>query len=158
MKRLFVLLFMLVAGCAGVQRAPEPTTLQKVIETPSLTQEQTFNKTQKWVARYLDLQSATPSTGVIVARGEVGYPSPSIDKIQYTFVFRMKNTIVDNKDVVTFDNVMLRTPKSYIIEDEYLAKSYTGGEEVAITSPKDAAAANKALSYISDNLADYLKR
>lgn len=158
MKKLFVLLFMLLAGCAGVQRAPEQTSLQKVIEVPGKDSQQLFNKTRIWATRYLDLQSANPSSGTILARGEVAYPSPPTDRVEHTFVFRMKNEIVDSRDVVTFDKVMLKEPKNYSIEDQYMAKSYTGGEETAITSPKDAAAANDVLNYLTDNLEEYLKR
>lgn len=158
MKKLLFLLLMVLMGCAGVRKTPEQASLQRVLEVPGMTGSQVFDKSYSWVVKYMNLQSANPSTGAIVARGEVAYPSPPPDRVEYTIVFRMKNQAADNRDVVTFDNVMLKAPRQYSLEATRMSPSFTGGEETSMTSPGDAAVADAVFNILADNLKQYLQR
>ena len=159
MKRLLLIFGVLVAagGFLGINaRAAETDTLQRVIEVPGATKEKIFDKVRTWSETYAQSISSDPKTGVIVANGEIAYPSPTIDRIQYTILFKMKNTIQDNKDVVAFEDVKLKAPESYLAESVGASKPYIGGEVVAVKSKKDLTAANNILSYVANNLGDNL--
>ena len=159
MKRLLLIFGMLVAvgGFLGIKaRAAETDMLQRVIEVPGATKEKIFDKVRTWSETYAQSISSDPKTGVIVANGEIAYPSPTIDRIQYTILFKMKNTIQDNKDVVAFEDVKLKAPESYLAESVGASKPYIGGEVVAVKSKKDLTAANNILSYVANNLGDNL--
>lgn len=159
MKKLFLFLLLLLTGCAGMQKAPQEQSMSinKVIEVPGVSQEQIFNKTHDWAVKYVQLENADRNSGVLVARGEVAYPSPSVDRIQYTFVFTMRNEIQDNKAMVTFDKIMLKAPLSYLPESVGVSKPYIGGEERPVVAKKDMEAAQYAIGYIEDNLQSYLQ-
>jgi hypothetical protein len=158
MKKLILIVALLAAGCAPIQKAPpvQTATIGIVIEVPGRTKEEVFNKTTEWVNKNLQLESANDSTGIIVATGEAGYPFPVTDRSDYTIVFSMKNVIRGNRDDITFDDIMLKFSREYISE-AYTVQSYTGGEETPITSGRDYEAAQNALGYIAANLANYLK-
>ncbi|HKZ16091.1 MAG TPA: DUF4468 domain-containing protein [Geobacteraceae bacterium] len=158
MKRLFLLLFLLVAGCAGIQKVPQEQTMTitKVVQVPGMTKDEIFNKTNEWVTENLQAVSADIKSGIILAEGEVDYPAPDADRVDYTFVFTMKNEIREDKNYVTFGNIMLKFPTPYISE-AYTVQKYTGGEEIRVTSERDRQAAEKALEHIAGNLSKYLK-
>ncbi len=157
MKRLFLTLGMLVVTgvFVGTSAYAENLTVKKVIEVPGATKEQLFQKVLEWPERYGRFYSADENSGVIVTNGEIEYPSPPIDRIQYSFLFKIKNSIQKNKVTVAFEDVMLKTHKSYVAES-VAGQPYIGGEVGPVQSKKDIAAANKILNYVATNLADYL--
>jgi hypothetical protein len=159
MKRLLLIFGMLVAvgGFLGIKaRAAETDMLQRVIEVPGATKEKIFDKVRTWSERYAQSISSDPKSGVIVAKGEISYPSPTVDRVQYTILFNMKNTIQNNKVAVAFEDVMLKAPKSYLVESVGVSQPFTGGEVVPVKSKKDKMAADNILNYVTDNLGDTL--
>jgi hypothetical protein len=159
MKRFFLFVFLFLSGCAGVQTAPQEhaMTISKIIEVPGSTKEQIFKKANNWVEKNWRLYSSNVDSGVIIGSGEVGYLSAPVDRLDYTFVFQMRHEIQDNNDTVTFEKIMLKSPKDYSA-DYSTENAYTGGEESPITSKKDSEAAQDVFHHISDNLTDFLRR
>jgi hypothetical protein len=158
MKKLFLLLALIIAGCAGLQKAPkeQTMTINRIIEVPGMTKAELFSKTNEWVNRNLQPASADMNSGIILGSGEAGYPFPDSNRAEYTIVFSMKNDIHGDKVDITFGDIMLKFQREYISE-AYTVQAYTGGEETPITSGRDFQAAKNALGYIADNLANYLK-
>jgi hypothetical protein len=156
MKKLFLTLCMLIATGAFLA-APahaESVAVKKVVEVPGATKEQIIQKVRTWAGRYA--RDCDVKTGTITANGEIAYPSPPIDRIQYTFLFKMTNNIQNNKDTVTFEEVTLKAPVSYLPSDTGAGPTTIGGEIEPVKSKKDIEAANKVLNYIAVNLEDYL--
>lgn len=120
----------------------------KVIVLPGATQEQMFNKVRDWSKRFTSSVSEEPASGLIVSKGEITYPSPTINRIQYTILFTMKNVIQGNRDTVTFEKVLLKSPTSYIQETNEKIASTTD----PITSESDRIAAQKVLTRLTGNL------
>jgi len=153
---LAVMLAMPVAGFASQtgEKAVSAKTVvtSKVIAIPGATKEQLFNKVSEWTKRYTSSSREEPSSGLIVSKGEITYPAPPINRIQYTILFTMKNTIQGNKDNVTFEKVLLKSPTSYIQETNEKIAS----ETTPITSDKDRLAAQKVLTRLTDNLEAFL--
>jgi len=159
MKRLLLIFGVLVAagGFLGINaRAAETDMLQRVIEVPGATKEKIFDKVRTWSETYAQSISSDPKSGVIVAKGEISYPSPTVDRVQYTILFKMKNTIQNNKVAVAFEDVMLKAPKSYLAESVGVSQPFIGGEVVPVKSKKDKMAADNILNYVTDNLGDTL--
>ena len=159
MRKLFLALGMFIGTLIFMGRpvqAAETVTVKKVIDVPGATQEQVFEKARKWSETYGSVSSADPKAGVVVATGEITYPSPPVDRVQYTILYKVKNSVENNKSTVTFEDVRLQAPKSYIAESVGATRDYTGGETTEVKSGKDIAAANKALNHVADNLGDYL--
>ncbi len=159
MRKLFLTLGMFFGTLTFIgmpAQAAESVTVKKVIEVPGASQEQVFEKARTWSETYGSISSVDPKAGVIVTNGEITYPSPPVDRVQYTILFKVKNSVEKNKSTVTFEDVKLQAPKSYITESVEETKPYTGGEITEVKSGKDIAAANKALNYVADNLGDYL--
>lgn len=159
MKKLFLFFLMLLAGCAGMQKAPQEQamSISKVIVVPGASKEQMFKNTKGWVSMFVQLKNADSDAGIILAKGEVSYPSPPVDRIEYTFVFTMKNEIRDNRDTVTFDQIMLRSPKEYLPVDTGAGEKSIPATESVPVSKKDVEAAQNAIGYIADNLESYLQ-
>jgi len=124
----------------------------KSIVVAGATKEQVYNKVLDWSKRYADSSREEPGSGLIVSKGEITYPSPTIDRIQYTFVFIVKNTIEGNKDTVTFEKVLLKSPTIYNSDNG----QETAGTTAPITSVRDRIAAQKVLTRLTDNLEAYL--
>jgi len=158
MKKLILLFLLFVAGCAGVEKLPQKQMLSitSVIEVPGMAKERIFNKTGEWVAKYLQFANADVTSGIILARGEVCYPSRDKNRAQHTIVFTMKNIIRDNRNEVTFMDIMLKSPGQYISE-AFTVQEYKDYENIPVVSERDIEATRNALRYIVDNLADYLK-
>ncbi len=159
MKKLYLALGMIIGAISFLGMpalAAETVTVKRVIEVPGATQKQVFDRARTWSETYGSISSVDPNTGVIVANGEITYPSPPVDRIQYTVLFKVKNSIEKNKSTVTFEDVKLKAPRSYTAESTGAGTPYTGGEITEVKSAKDIAAANKALSYVADNLGDSL--
>jgi hypothetical protein len=159
MNKLIILGVLLLAGWATLGRAAEDrfTSYSRTIEVPGMSKSQIFAKTNEWVVRYANFDSADKENGVILGHGEVAYPSPPVDRIEYTFTFKMRDNIQDNRETVTFDPIMIRSAKSYYNKAPYSGKEYSGGEESVITGKKDALVAKGLADYLTDNLEGYLK-
>lgn len=158
MKKLFLLFLLFVAGCAGVEKLPQKQMLSitSVIDVPGMAKERIFNKTGEWVAKYLQPANANAKSGIILARGEVCYPSRDNIRAQHMIVFAMINIIRDDRTEVTFTDMMLKSPRQYISE-AYTVQEYKDFENIPVVSERDIEATKNALRYIVDNLADYLK-
>lgn len=159
MKKLFLTLCIFIATGAFLAASANAETIavKKVIEVPGATKEQLMQKVREWSESYAEFYSADAKSGIVAVNGEIAYPSPPIDRIQYVFLFKSKNYVQNNKVTVTFEDVMLRTPRQYSGESGE-AMSYIGGEAVPVKSNKDIAAANKILSYAAVNLEDFLHK
>jgi hypothetical protein len=127
----------------------------KEIVVAGATKEQIYNKVRDWTKRYTISSREEPSSGLIVSTGEIMYPSPTIDRIQHSFIFTMKNTIQGNKDMVAFESIQLKTPTTYLSE----SSEEIAGKVIPVESERDIIAARKVLSRLTDNLeADLLAK
>lgn len=155
MKKLLVTLGILLAATSltGLTVRAETALFKKVIVVPGASNQEVVEKVKAWAGQYARVNDVASETGTVVANGEITYPSPPIDRIQYTILFDMKNDIQGNTDTVTFENVMLKSPDRYVSSD---ANEQIAGKTTPVKSEKDMAAANKRLSYITDNLESYL--
>src|SRR6266508_4191854 len=110
MKKLCLLFVLFVAGCAGVEKLPQKQMLSitSVIDVPGMAKERLYDKTGEWVAKYLQSINADVKAGIILASGEVCYPSRNKNRVQKTIVFTMKIFILDNREEVTFTDIMLK--------------------------------------------------
>ncbi len=158
MKKLLLILCMFAVTGAFLAASAHAATVAvtKVIEVPGANKEQIIQKVRDWSVRYAEFYSADVNSGIVVANGEIAYPSPPIDRNEYTFLFKMKNTIQNKKDTVTFEDVMLKAPVTYLPADTGAGPTTMGGEAEPVKSKKDIAAANKILNYTAVNLEDYL--
>jgi len=154
MTRLFTTLGMLITTIAlyGMTALAGTFPVTKVIEVPGATKDQIMDKVSAWASNYAQASKVDAKTGVVTAKGMVVYPSPPVDRIQYVIAFEMKNSVKGNKNTVTFDKVMLKSPTTYNTD--------TGEEVAGSTSPvktkKDVAAVTGRLAYVADNLEAYL--
>ncbi len=157
MKKVLKVFSMLAATVAflGASAYTATAEIGKVIEVPGATKAQLFQKVRTWAGRCGNDLTGDENAGVIVTNEEFAYPSPSIDRIQYTFLYKQKNTIQDNRVTVAFDDIMLKAPRIYI-PDADSGLPYYGGETGPVTSKSDMAAENKILSSETTNLSDYL--
>ncbi len=159
MKKLVLTFAMLVATVAflGASAYADSVMATKVMEVPGATTDQLIQKVCSWAGKYGRFYSIDEKSAVIVADAEIYYPSPRpIDRFKYTFLFKIKNTIQNNRDTVTFEDVMLKAPEYYMAESVGPATPYYGGEVNPVKSKKDIAAANKIFDYVAINLEDYL--
>lgn len=153
MKKLMLSFGMLITAIAfGVTAQAGTFPVTRVIEVPDATKDQIVDKVSAWAGSYAQTSQVDAKTGVVTAKGMIIYPSPPVDRIQYAIAFEMKNTVKGNKNTVTFDKVMLKSPNTYLPD--------TGDEVAGSTSPikskKDMEAATKRLTYVADNLEAYL--
>lgn len=154
MKKLFLTLGMLITTIAlyGVTAQAGTVAVTKVIEVPGATEKQVMDKVSAWTGSYGQASQVDAKTGTITTKGEITYPSPPVDRIQYTIAYDMKNTVRGNKNTVTFENVMLKSPANYLSEsDETIA-----GQASPLKTERDRAAATSRLTYVTDNLEAYL--
>jgi hypothetical protein len=153
MKKLIMTLGMFLTTIAlyGLTAQAETIAITKVISVPGANKEQVLEKVQTWSGKYGRSYNVDAKTGIVVASGEIIYPSPSIDRIQYTILFEMKNRIQGNKDTVTFEKVMVKSPTNYLEYGEAIA-----GQASPVKSKKDVAAATKILTHVANNLEAYL--
>jgi len=154
MKKLIMTLGMFLATIAlsGVAAQAETVTVKKVIAVSGATSSQVMEKVKTWAEKYGRSYNVDAQTGIVVASGEITYPSPSVDRIQYTILFEMKNKIQGNKNTVTFEKVMLKSPTHYYQEQN----ETVAGQTSKIREKKDIAAANKVLANIADNLEAFM--
>jgi len=145
--------FLATIALTGITSHAAFSAVDKVISVPGADQAQLSEKVKSWAGMYGRSNNVDDKTGMVVVSGEISYPSPPADRIQYTILFEMKNKIEGNKDTVTFDKVMLKSPVRYVSSD---ANERMESKTSAIENGKDTAAADKALSRITGNLEAYL--
>lgn len=154
MKKLMLSLGMLVTTIAfGVTAQAATFPVTRVIEVPGATKAEVMDKVSAWAGNYAKTSKVDAKTGVVTAKGEISYPSPPVDRIQYTIAFEMKNTVQGNKNTVTFDNVTLKSPANYLSETGEMIPGSAG----PIKSERDKAAAASRLTYVTDNLEAFLQ-
>jgi hypothetical protein len=136
------------------------------IAASELTTAQSFDRSKTWLTRYLYskreiIDYANKTTGVIIANGSIDYPASgnleAIDKIQYTISFTMREEIKEGKISITFYDLLLNVPKSYLYS-RLQPEAYLGGYSVSIEERSDFEVAKKGLLGISSKLADYLNQ
>jgi hypothetical protein len=158
MKRILLFLSMFIATSAPLAMAAQEDNVafQKIIDLPGASTQQILDKVRAWSGRYGTSYNLDANSGVVVTNGEIAYPSPSIDRIQYTFVFKMSNKVQGTKDMVTFEKVSMKSPTTYLPDDTATGPTSISGKEEAIKSTKDVAAEKNVLNYLADNLGDFL--
>jgi hypothetical protein len=154
MKKLMLILGMFITTIVlyGVSAQAETFAVTKVIEVPGASETQVMDKVNAWAGSYAQSAQFDAKTGIITIKGESTYPSPPLDRIQYTIAFDMKNTIQGNKDTVTFENVMLKSPTTYLPDSSEEIR----GLASPVTADRDRSAATSRLTYVTDNLEAYL--
>ncbi len=145
--------FLVTIALTGITAHAAFSAVDKVISVPGADQAQLSEKVKTWAGMYGRSNNVDDKTGVVVVDGEVSYPSPPVDRIQYTILFEMKNKIEGNKVAVTFDKVMLKSPVNYVSSD---ANERMESKTSAVENGKDTAAADKVLSRITGNLEAFL--
>jgi hypothetical protein len=154
MKKLMLIVGVFIATVVlfGVAAQAETFAVTKVIEVPGATETQVMDKVNAWAGSYAQASQFDAKTGIITIKGESTYPSPPLDRIQYTVAFDMKNTIQGNKNTVTFENVMLKSPTTYLPD----SSEEIPGKISPVTADNDRLAAASRLTYVTDNLEAYL--
>jgi hypothetical protein len=154
MKRLILILGMFITTIAlyGVTAQAETFAAAKVIEVPGATEKQVMEKVNTWAGSYAQASRVDAKTGIITIKGESTYPSPPLDRIQYTIAFELKNTIQGNKDTVTFENVMLKSPTTYLPD----SSEEIPGQATPVIADRDRSAVTSRLTYVTENLEAYL--
>ncbi len=167
MKIIVLTLLFLLSGCA-VHRPlpPEETEIRQEFEAPGLTKEQIFERSRVWIERHLYSKGeiitlADAKAGVIEADGFIDYPArgewESIERIQYTISFAMREDIKDSRISLTFYNLMLDIPKYYRYSRWWSMQEYTGGYSVPVEERSDFEAARRGMLDIGNRLEEYLK-
>lgn len=159
MKKLIPMLgvfFAISALMAGTVLAAQAVRVEKVVEVPGASQQDVYQRALSWSEKYGTVVSSDPNSGIIVTKSQITYPSPTVDRIQYTLMYNMRNRIAGNTSTVTFEDVMLKAPRYYTAESAGPGTPFTstGGEITPVKSKKDVEAANKALNYVATNYAD----
>lgn len=140
---------------SGMPALAETVLSKKVIEVPSAKSNQILEKVVAWSGKYA--RTYNTESNLVTAKGEISYPTPPTDRIQYTILFDMKNVIQGDKDTVTFDNVMLKAPERYTSSDgNERIKSETYPLASRAVTKNDVAAVNSRLIYIANNLETFL--
>ena len=140
---------------SGMPALAESLLSKKVIEIPGANSIRILEKVAAWSGKYA--RTYKTESNLVTAKGEISYPTPSTDRIQYTILFDMKNEIKGDKDTVTFDNVMLKAPERYTSSDgNERIKGKTYPLASRSVTQKDLAAVNSRLTYIANNLETYL--
>jgi hypothetical protein len=167
MGKAVVVLVLLVAGCAVYRPMPRgDVVIRTEFDAPGMSADRIFEKSKTWLTRHLysDKQIiayADRKAGVIIANGTVPYTATgeleSIDRIQYTISFTVREEIRDAKISLTFDNLLLNVPRYYQRSRFRPEMEYVGGYSVPITQRSDFEAARKGALEIAAKLADHLK-
>jgi len=146
---------------------PDDLTIRKEIVLQNASVDQLFERSKLWITRNLNSQKeiielAEAKQGLIVANGTVDYPAAggldAIDKIQYTISFVMREEIRGSQILLTFDNLMLNIPKSYLRPRLWPQKDYTGCYSVQINQRPDFEAARRGALAIAARFEEYLKQ
>jgi hypothetical protein len=168
MKNICLLLTLFLTACAvHAPMQPNDLTIRKEIVIQNVSADQLFERSELWITRNLNSQKeiielAEAKQRLIVANGTVDYPASggldAIDKIQYTISFVMREEIRGSRILLTFDNLILNIPKSYLRPRLWPAKDYTGGYSVPIDQQTDFEAARRAVLAIAARLEEFLRQ
>ncbi len=132
-----------------------------------MSEDRLFKRSKLWMTRNLHSQKeiielSEAKQGLIVANGTVDYPAAGgldeIDKIQYTISFVMREEIRGSQILLTFENLILNVPKSYIRSRLWPQKDYVGGYSVPIDQRADFEATRRGVLAIAARLEEYLKQ
>jgi hypothetical protein len=167
MKNFVIMFMMLVAGCAAYRPMPvDNVTIGTEITAPGLSGRQIFDRSKEWIVRHLYskeniIEIADRNAGIIVANGSIDYPATgkleSIERIQYTISFVMREEINYSRINLTFNDLELYIPKNYRHSRFWSMEEYTGGYYVPLRERSDYEAARRGLLDISRRLGDYLR-
>jgi hypothetical protein len=167
MKNYVLLIALLVGGCAANRPMPaEEAIIRTEIEVPGLSNRQIFDKSKEWIIRNLFskeniIEVADRNSGIIVANGYIDYPATgkleSIEKIQYTISFAMREKIRDSGVTITFSDLEVYIPKSYRHSRFWNMEEYSDGYSVPLRERSDYLAARKGLLEIANRLGTYLR-
>ena len=122
MKLISVIIFVFLAGCAGLQPVSDADrTFERVVEAPGYSKEQIFDGTKIWIAENFKsakavLEYENKDSGTIIGNGIISYPCSGIDCIakgDWKVPFTMRVDIKDYKFRLTFSNLHLSWPPSY---------------------------------------------
>ncbi|HTG80437.1 MAG TPA: DUF4468 domain-containing protein [Geobacteraceae bacterium] len=167
MKKAVLMFVLLLAGCATHRHMrQEDVVITTEIDVPKLSTVQSFDTSRTWLTRHLYsrkkiIEYADEATGVIVANGSITYPAmgklDAIDKIQYTISFTMQEVIKEGEISLTFYDLLLTVPKSYL-HSRLQPEAYLGGYTVPVEERSDFEAARKGVLELTAKLAEYLNQ
>jgi hypothetical protein len=167
MTRAVAMLVFFLTGCATNQHMNrENVIIHTEIAAPELSTVRSFGKSKGWLNRHLHskrniIDFADEETGVIIASGTIDYPAQgdieAIDRIQYTISFTMREDIKEGGISITFYDLLLNVPKSYL-HSRLQPEAYSGGYSIPVENRSDYEAAKRGLLELTSKLADYLKR
>ncbi len=169
MKTIAISFALLVAGCVAYRPMPvEELIVRTGIEVPELPRQKIFDESKEWIVRHLYskekiIEFADRNAGIIVANGYIDYPSTgnleSIDRIQYTISFVMREDVRDSGLTLTFADLELYVPKNYNPYSRWWPmQEYTGGYYVPLRDRRDYLAARKGLLEIARGLEEHLRK
>ncbi len=169
MKTIVILFALLVSGCAAYTSMPsQEAIIVTEITVPGMSGRQIFDDSKVWIVRHLYseqniIEVADRKAGIIVANGYIDYPATgtleSIDRIQYTISFVMREEIRDSGITLTFRNLELYVPKYYYWRPRFWpTQEYVGGYYVPVQERSDYEAARKGLLKIAHDLGEYLRK
>lgn len=158
MKRLImvVMTMAMLAGCATVQVAPEKARVQKVIEAPTLTSQQIFDRSKYWIGRYLKAAKDGDETwsrdaGTIEFHGIVPYPA-SLSALEDRYIrYTLREDVKDGKARLIFDGLRLVHPPDY-----NRITGWSGDYEATVVDADDMSDVSYALVSIALQLEKYL--
>jgi len=122
MKLIFGMIFIFLAGCAGLQPITDADRiLERVVEAPGYSKEQIFNGTKIWIAENFKsakavLEYEDRDAGILIGNGIIPYPCRGLEciaKVNWKVPFTMRVDIKDQKFRLTFSNLHLSWPPSY---------------------------------------------
>jgi hypothetical protein len=158
MRKMILILaaIIITAGCYAGSAVADVAPFSKVIEVPGANKELLMTKVRSWAKKYASSYVVDTKSGLILASGEMTYSSPPIDRIQYTISYEMRNSIEGNRDTVTFEKVMLKSPEMYFSSDTGGPSTFTPPKLEPLQSKKDIAAAQKVMNHVTGNLEAFL--
>jgi hypothetical protein len=158
MKKLFLIVGVSMATVffLGQSASADLTTFSKVIEVPGANEKQLLDKVGVWAERYATSHYVDAKSGLVTANGEMTYPSPPIDRIQYTIKFEIRNSIEGNRNTVTFEKVMLKSPETYFSSDTGGGPSTIPSKLEPVQSREDIAAANWVMTHVAASIESFL--
>ncbi len=169
MKTIALLITLLLTGCAVYKPMPaRQAIIATDINVPGLSGRQVFDESKIWIERHLYskrniIDVADRKAGIIIANGYIDYPTTgsleSIDRIQYTISFVMREEIRNSGITLTFGNLELYVPKYYYRRLRFWSmEQYYGGYYVPVQEESDYRAAEKGLLKIARDLGACLNK
>lgn len=169
MKTIALLITLLLTGCVAYTPIPvQDAIIAMEIKVPGLSGRRIFDESKIWIERHLYskrniIDFADRKTGIIIANGYIDYPTTggleSIDRIQYTISFVMREEIGDSGINLIFTNLELYVPKNYYWRSRFWSMDqYYGGYYVPVREESDYEAAREGLLKIAHDLGAYLNK